>query len=46
MPREHKRVPGSRRYKDYTDDMLEECVRRVKSGDLTQRNAAKEYKDT
>ena len=20
MPREHKRVPGSRRYKDYTDD--------------------------
>ena len=44
MPHEHKQVPGSCRYKDCTDKMLEECVQRVKSGNLTQRNAEKEYK--
>ena len=43
MPRKHQRIPGSRRYKDYTEEMLEECVRRIKSGNLTQRDAEKEY---
>ena len=43
MPRKHQRIPSSRRYKEYTKGMLEECVRRVKSGNLTQRDAEKEY---
>ena len=44
MPQVHKRILGSRSYKDYTDDKLEECLRRIRSGDLSQRDAEKEYK--
>ena len=43
MPCKHQEIPGSRHYKDYTKEMLEECVQRVKSGNLTQRDAEKEY---
>ena len=43
MLRKHQQIPSSHRYKDYTKGMLEECVRRVKSGNLTQRDAEKEY---
>ena len=43
MPRKHQRIPGYCRFKDYTEEMLEECGRRVKSGNLTQRDAEKEY---
>ena len=43
MPCKHQQIPGSRRYKDYTKEMLEECVQRVKFGNLTQRDAEKEY---
>ena len=46
MPRKHQRIPSSRRYKEYTKEMLEEYVRRVKSGNLTQRDAEKEYNIT
>ena len=44
MPREHKQVPGSGRYKYYTDKILKECEHSVKSGDLTHQNVSKEYK--
>ena len=43
MLHKHQRIPSSHRYKDYTKEMLEECVQRVKSGNLTQRDAEKEY---
>ena len=46
MPRKHQGIPSSRRYKEYTKEILEECVRRVKSGNLTQRDAEKEYNIT
>ena len=36
-------MPGSQRYNDYTDQILEECVRWLQSSGLTQQNAAKEY---
>ena len=42
MPSKHQQIPGSRSYVDYTEEMLEECVRRVKSSNLTQRDAEKE----
>lgn len=43
MPRTYKRKPGTRRYQDYTEQHLEECLRRIKRGEITQRQAEKEY---
>ena len=40
MVREHKRRKGARRYQDYTDENLEECLDKIKTGKLTQRVAA------
>ena len=37
-------VSGFCRYRDYTDNMLEECEPRIRSGDLTHQNASNEYK--
>ena len=44
MPRVHTRKRDARNYKDYTDDKLDECITRIRSGNLSQRNAEKEYK--
>ena len=44
MPRVHKRIPGSRRYHDYCDEQLKECINKIKSGTLTQRKAEEQYK--
>lgn len=44
MTRGHVRSKGSRSYADYSEEKLDECLRRIKSGDLSQRNAAREYK--
>ena len=43
MVREHKRRKGARRYQDYTDENLEECLDKIKTGKLTQRVAASTY---
>ena len=44
MPRNYVRSLGNRRYHDYTDEQLEECLRRLKSGEISQRDAEKHYK--
>ena len=43
MPRTHKRALGARRYKDYSNEKLEECLREVKRSALTQRAEAKVF---
>lgn len=44
MPRSYKRSPGSRRYADYTADQLQLCLDSIRSGEMTQRNAADHFK--
>ena len=44
MPRNYVQAPGNRCYHDNTDEKLEECLLRLKSGDISQRDAEKEYK--
>ena len=44
MTRVHKRKPGSRHYKDYASDRLEECLHRLQSGEISQRYAEKQYR--
>lgn len=44
MPRKHKRIPGSRRYADYTAEKLEACLGAVRSGELSQREAEAKFK--
>ena len=41
MPRNHKRVPGSRHYQDYTTEKLNEAVKKVKEGRISGRAAEK-----
>lgn len=43
MPRVYKRKLGSRKYQDYCDADLKECLDAVKSGRMTQQEAAKMY---
>ncbi|KAI5692914.1 hypothetical protein M8J75_003902 [Diaphorina citri] len=43
MPRIYKRRPGSRKYADYTSTKLEEVLRKLKSKEITQRQAEKQY---
>ena len=43
MVRKHIRKQGARNYKNYTDKKLDDCIRAIKSGALSQRNAAKIY---
>ena len=43
MPRTHKHALGARCYKDYSNEKLEECLREVKRGALTQRAAAEVF---
>lgn len=44
MPSVYKRKPGSRSYKDYTDEKLEECLEAIRTGRLSQRKAEAEFK--
>jgi hypothetical protein len=43
MPRDYKRVLGSRKYVDYTPEKLQECLNAVRSKQLTQRQAAAQF---
>ena len=43
MPRRHKRKLGSRKYKDYSNDQLEECLHKIRSGEFSTRIASKRY---
>lgn len=43
MPRTYKRTAGSRKYRDYSDANLKECLKAVKSGSMTQEKAAEKY---
>lgn len=43
MPSRYKRRPGSRRYVDYSNDKLAECLKMIRTKQLTQRQAEKEY---
>ncbi|XP_047990507.1 uncharacterized protein LOC125229660 [Leguminivora glycinivorella] len=43
MPRKYVRRIDARRYKAYTEDALEECLRAIESKVLTQRKAAAEF---
>lgn len=44
MPRIHKRKAGARRYADYSDEALQECLTAVTNGDMSQRAAAAHFK--
>uniref|UniRef100_A0A8D8QZF0 Jerky protein homolog-like n=2 Tax=Cacopsylla melanoneura TaxID=428564 RepID=A0A8D8QZF0_9HEMI len=43
MPRKKRQVPGTRGYRNYSDDKLAECVEAIRSKTLTQRAAEKAY---
>lgn len=43
MPSKYRRKPGSRRYVDYTDAELQECLNVVRSKAMPQREAAPKY---
>lgn len=43
MPRNYKRLPGSRKYADFSSEKLEECLNAIRSGEMTQRNAEAFY---
>ncbi|XP_047989213.1 uncharacterized protein LOC125228613 [Leguminivora glycinivorella] len=43
MPRKYVRRIDARRYKAYTEDALEECLRAIESKVLTQRKAAAQF---
>lgn len=44
MPRTYKRQPGSRNYRNYTEETLTLCLNAVRSGSLTQRKAEEQFK--
>lgn len=44
MPTVYRRKPGSRHYKDYTEEQLKECLNAIKNKELTQRAAAVKYR--
>lgn len=43
MPTKYKRKPGSRTYKDYTEDSLNICIEELRTGNITQREAEVKY---
>ena len=43
MPRKYVRKPGTRRYADYTEEKLQECLDEVRSGALSHRKAEEKY---
>lgn len=44
MPSKYKRQPGSRKYQDYTEDKLNECLEAIRSGEMSQRQAEAHFK--
>lgn len=44
MPYNYKRQPGSRSYADYSNDHLQNCLEAIRSGVMTQRQAADHFK--
>ncbi|KAG8232065.1 hypothetical protein J437_LFUL011561 [Ladona fulva] len=43
MIRKYKRTPGSRKYADVTTSTLEECLNAIRSGEMSQRQAADQF---
>ncbi|XP_046666758.1 uncharacterized protein LOC124358507 [Homalodisca vitripennis] len=43
MPRKYKRTLGSRPYANYSSETLEECLRAIRSKEITQRAAEETY---
>lgn len=43
MPRTYHRQQGTRRYADYTEDVLQQCLQDVKTGIKSQRAASEHY---
>lgn len=43
MPRTYRRIPGSRKYADYTADVLEKCLNDIRAKRLSHRQASKKY---
>ncbi|XP_072394976.1 uncharacterized protein [Diabrotica undecimpunctata] len=44
MPRTPKRILGSRRYADYTQETLQECLHEIRRGEISHRRAEEKYK--
>lgn len=44
MPYNYKRLPGSRKYADYSSEHLQTCLETIRSGDMTQRQTADHFK--
>lgn len=44
MPRKYQRKAGSRKYTDYTEETLLECLNEIRNGRISHRNAEKKYK--
>ena len=44
MVRKYKKKPGSRMYKNYSEEVIKKAVEEVKSGKLSQNAAARKYK--
>lgn len=43
MPRTYKRKPGSRKYGDYTSEQLNECLERIRNGEITHLQGESQY---
>lgn len=43
MTRNYKRLPGSRKYADFSSEKLEECLNAIRSVEMTQRKAEAFY---
>lgn len=43
MPRKYVRLPGSRKYRDYSDEKLSKCLDKVRNGVYTRVEAAEIY---
>ncbi|KAK9704005.1 hypothetical protein QE152_g28556 [Popillia japonica] len=44
MPRVYKKTPGSRSYKNYSDETLDQCLREVLDGQISTTAAVKKYR--